>query len=58
MYKIKFFGFLIGLSMLVTATRSQEAYFYPNAGKFNPQIPTPEKFLGYPIGEQHTRYES
>ena len=58
MYKIKFFGFLIGLSMLVTATRSQEAYFYPNAGKFNPQIPTPEKFLGYPIGEQHTRHES
>ena len=44
--------------MLVTATRSQEAYFYPNAGKFNPQIPTPEKFLGYPIGEQHTRHES
>ncbi|NBO58777.1 MAG: zinc carboxypeptidase, partial [Chitinophagia bacterium] len=58
MHKIKLFCLLLGLSLLVTKSRSQESYFYPNAGKFNPQIPTPEKFLGYPIGEQHTRHES
>ncbi|MEY2595863.1 MAG: hypothetical protein RI965_1135 [Bacteroidota bacterium] len=58
MHKIKLFCLLLGLSFLVTKSRSQESYFYPNAGKFNPQIPTPEKFLGYPIGEQHTRHES
>jgi hypothetical protein len=29
---------------------AQESYFYPNTGKFNPAIPTPEQFLGYQIG--------
>ena len=43
------FQFLVGFS--------QESYFYPNAGKFNPSIPTPEQFLGYGIGEQHTRHD-
>ncbi|NJO24664.1 MAG: zinc carboxypeptidase, partial [Bacteroidia bacterium] len=32
-------------------------YFYPAAGNMNPAIPTPEKFLGYPIGTQHTRHD-
>ena len=36
---------------------SQENYFYPNSGKFNPAIPTPAQFLGYPIGGQHTRHD-
>lgn len=36
---------------------AQETYFYPNSGKFNPTIPTPEQFLGYAIGEQHTRHD-
>lgn len=36
---------------------AQEAYFYPQSGSMNPLIPTPEKFLGYQIGEQHTRHE-
>jgi hypothetical protein len=36
---------------------SQENYFYPNAGKFNPAIPSPAQFLGYPIGGQHTRHD-
>ena len=36
---------------------AQENYFYPNTGKFNPAIPTPEQFLGYQIGDQHTRHD-
>ena len=36
---------------------AQADYFYPNAGSFNPKIPTPEQFLGYPIGSHHTRYD-
>jgi hypothetical protein len=36
---------------------AQADYFYPNAGSFNPKIPTPEQFLGYPIGAHHTRYD-
>jgi Zinc carboxypeptidase len=42
------------LSLNLTA---QADYFYPNAGAFNPKIPTPEQFLGYPIGSHHTRYD-
>jgi hypothetical protein len=36
---------------------AQDNYFYPSAGKMNPAIPTPAQFLGYNIGEQHTRHE-
>ena len=36
---------------------AQPTYFYPNAGKMNAQIPTPESFLGYSIGSHHTRHD-
>ena len=36
---------------------SQAYYFYPNSGNMNAAIPTPEKFLGYPIGSHHTRHD-
>jgi hypothetical protein len=32
-------------------------YFFKNQGPFNASIPTPEEFLGYPIGKQHTRHD-
>ncbi|MCK6618167.1 MAG: M14 family metallopeptidase [Cyclobacteriaceae bacterium] len=35
----------------------QPTYFYPQAQKINSQIPTPEQFLGYPIGTHHTRHD-
>jgi hypothetical protein len=40
-----------------TSLPAQADYFYPNTGSFNPKIPTPEQFLGYPIGSHHTRYD-
>jgi hypothetical protein len=43
--------------MVGTAAIAQQNYFYPNSGSFNPSIPTPEQFLGYPIGAQHTRHD-
>jgi hypothetical protein len=51
------FAILLGLSVLCLHLSAQVDYFYPNAGKFNPNIPTPEQFLGYPIGAHHTRYD-
>lgn len=36
---------------------AQSDYFYPDTGNFNPQIPSPETFLGYPLGTQHTRHD-
>lgn len=38
-------------------TLAQASYFYPNTGPMNPQIPTPEQFLGYGIGQHQTRYD-
>ena len=37
--------------------QGQANYFYPNKGNFDTSIPTPEQFLGYAIGEQHTRHD-
>jgi len=36
---------------------AQPAYFYPTAKNLNKNIPTPESFLGYPIGSHHTRHD-
>ena len=46
--------FLMLSFMLV---QGQANYFYPNKGSFDASIPTPEQFLGYAIGEQHTRHD-
>jgi hypothetical protein len=40
-----------------TVLLAQADYFYANSGNFDPKIPTPEKFLGYAIGTQHTRHD-
>ena len=46
------------LLLLSLASLAQTAYFFPkNTGPLNPAIPTPEQFLGYPIGTQITRYD-
>ncbi len=37
---------------------AQSEYFFPGKGNFDPSIPTPEEFLGYPIGEWHTRHDN
>lgn len=49
------FAFLVFFSLI--SGSAQESYFYPNSGKMNPAIPTPQQFLGYGIGEQHTRHD-
>ncbi|MBL7861210.1 MAG: zinc carboxypeptidase [Cyclobacteriaceae bacterium] len=36
---------------------SQNSYFFPSGVSFDPAIPSPEQFLGYPIGEWHTRHD-
>jgi Zinc carboxypeptidase len=49
--------FLLLAVVFVFNASAQQNYFYPNSGSFNPQIPTPEQFLGYAIGTQHTRHD-
>ena len=47
--------FLILLPVLPAL--AQTSYFFPKASSFDPAIPSPEKFLGYPIGTHYTRHE-
>ena len=41
---------------MVSSTFAQD-YFFKDKTPFNADIPSPEAFLGYPIGEQHTRHD-
>lgn len=49
--------FLVVLMCLSLLTHAQTDYYFPQAKKLNASIPTPEKFLGYPIGSHHTRHD-
>lgn len=51
------FVFVFFCVIIAAAAAAQPNYFYPGAGNFNPQIPTPAQFLGYEIGTQHTRHD-
>ena len=48
---------VVFLLFLSFGLRAQNSYFFPS-GNFDPAIPSPEQFLGYPIGEWHTRHEN
>ena len=49
------FGLVLGLLLSMQAI-AQEDYFFPGE-KFDPSIPSPSQFLGYKIGDWHTRYD-
>ncbi len=55
MFKKIISSLFLTLSFLLL--QGQANYFYPNKGNFDSSIPTPEQFLGYAIGEQHTRHD-
>ena len=46
-----FFTLVLGNSLVA------QDYFFKDQAPFNKAIPTPEEFLGYAIGEQHTRHD-
>ncbi len=46
---------LLGI-FLCYNSQAQENYFFPGE-KFDPAVPSPSEFLGYKIGEWHTRYD-
>lgn len=46
------------LAMLISfGASAQNNYFFPKAGQLDAKIPSPENFLGYPIGTFFTRHE-
>ncbi|WP_405398472.1 M14 metallopeptidase family protein [Maribacter sp. Asnod2-G09] len=48
---------LLLLAVLYGSTISAQDYFYQKFQPFNSEIPTPETYLGYGIGEHHTRHD-
>lgn len=44
-------------STIMLTTLSAQDYFFKNQGPFDASIPSPEAFLGRPIGAQHTRHD-
>jgi hypothetical protein len=53
---IKTLRILIFTLLLSNLAQAQEEYYFPGE-KFDPAIPSPSQFLGYPIGDWHTRYD-
>ncbi len=49
-----FYSFVLIFSSITVLGQD---YFFKDKAPFNPDIPSPEAFLGYPIGEQHTRHD-
>ena len=51
--------FLITLlfSLIFLLSLQAQDYFYKDFGPFDPSIPSPEEFLGYSIGDYHTRHD-
>jgi hypothetical protein len=45
---------LVGIRTFLPA---QNEYFFPAGSSFDPAIPTPEAFLGYKVGDFHTRID-
>ncbi len=43
--------------LLASLAINAQDYFYKKYAPFNTEIPSPEQFLGYPIGDQHTRHD-
>ncbi|WP_282049681.1 M14 metallopeptidase family protein [Maribacter aquivivus] len=48
---------LLLLVFLYGSTISAQDYFYQKFQPFNSEIPSPEAFLGYGIGQHHTRHD-
>ena len=52
----QFYVAILLCAFMVTPGVAQD-YFFKDKAPFNSNIPSPETFLGYPIGEQHTRHD-
>lgn len=48
---------LLFIAVIIVYPAVSQDYFLGGNGPYNPDIPTPETFLGYPIGTHHTRYD-
>ena len=52
-----YLSFLLLFFIISGALSAQNDYFFPEGVTFDPNIPSPEQFLGYPVGDMHTRID-
>jgi hypothetical protein len=52
-----FTGFLVSLLFVFSQAEAQNSYYFPEATALDSKIPTPEQYLGYPIGSFYTRHD-
>ena len=45
------------VALCISGTLSAQDYFFKKFKPFNAKVPSPEQFLGYGIGEHHTRHD-
>jgi hypothetical protein len=48
---------LVLIGAVLGVAVAQQPYFFPKTTNFDPAVPTPEAFLGYPIGSHYTRHD-
>jgi len=48
---------LLLLLLLCSSIGNSQDYFFKKFHPFNPNIPSPQQFLGYGVGEHHTRHD-
>lgn len=56
--KYKNFITAFALLFIISSATAQTDYFFPEGARFDPKIPSPEKYLGYSIGTLHTRHDA
>lgn len=49
---------ILALVFSASLSQSQTDYFFSQNTRFDRKIPTPEEYLGYPIGTLHTRHDA
>jgi hypothetical protein len=57
---MRYRSLFIAVALLCTLlnANAQNDYFFDGSARFDPKIPSPEKYLGYPIGTLHTRHDA
>lgn len=48
---------ILALVAFIGLSAQAQDYFLQNYGPYDKDIPSPEQFLGYPIGDMHTRHD-
>ena len=51
------FCFIVLLTLIALQNANSQNYYFKEYQPFDKSIPSPEEFLGYPIGDFHTRHD-